>query len=39
MFGLKSPSLEEFLNVCGGVLEAAVRKRDTKVPNKNLFFF
>jgi hypothetical protein len=39
MFDLNSPSLEEFLNVCGGVLEAAVRKRDTKVPNKNQFFF
>jgi hypothetical protein len=38
MFGLNSPSVAEFLNVCGGVLEVAVRRRDTKVPNKNLFF-
>jgi hypothetical protein len=38
-FGLNSPSLEEFLNVCGGLLEAAVGQRDIKILNKNQFFF
>jgi hypothetical protein len=33
-FDLNSPSLEEFLNVCGGVLEAAVGGKD-KNPKQN----
>jgi hypothetical protein len=37
-FGLNSPNLEEFPNLCGGVLEAAVGGRDKNPEQKSILF-